>query len=79
MERQRARKIAARLDAGGICNDAGLATGWGASLLTGRRYVILQPSSNEPVYLRFIEDVSTTMLVRTNNEGYTDNYSFHMR
>ena len=49
---------------------ADLATGWGASLLTGRRYVILQPSSNEPVYLRFIEDVSATMLEPMKTEGW---------
>ena len=49
---------------------AGLATSWGASLLTGRRYVILQPSSNEPVYLRFIEDVSATMLEPMKTEGW---------
>ena len=49
---------------------ADLATGWGAGLLTGRRYVILQPSSNEPVYLRFIEDISGEPLTPMKTEGW---------
>lgn len=31
------------------------AQGWGAAALAGREYVVLQPESQEPVYLRFIE------------------------
>ena len=47
-----------------------LAASWGAGMLSGRRYVILQPSSNEPVYLRFIEDVANTMLEPMKTEGW---------
>ena len=32
-----------------------LAAGWGAARLAGREFVLLQPQSREPVYLRFVE------------------------
>jgi len=32
-----------------------LAAGWGAASLAGREFVLLQPQSREPVYLRFVE------------------------
>ena len=34
---------------------AGQAASWGASRLAGREFVVLQPESGEPVYLRFVE------------------------
>ena len=36
--------------------DEGLAEVWGAEAMVDHPYVIMQPSSGEPVYLRFIED-----------------------
>ena len=56
------------IDRGAISPE--LAAGWGATLLSGRRYVILQPSSNEPVYLRFIEDISSAMFEPMKTEGW---------
>ena len=56
------------IDRGAISPE--LAAGWGATLLSGRRYVILQPSSNEPVYLRFIEDISSAMHEPMKTEGW---------
>lgn len=35
-----------------------LADAWGAPRMTGRRYVLMQPASGEPVYLRFVEQAS---------------------
>lgn len=34
---------------------AALAKAWGAPKVVGRRYIVLQPESGQPVYLRFIE------------------------
>ena len=36
--------------------DEGLAEVWGAEAMVDHPYLIMQPSSGEPVYLRFIED-----------------------
>lgn len=47
-----------------------LAAGWAAASITGRRYITLQPSSNEPVYLRFIEDTSATTVEPMKTEGW---------
>ena len=47
-----------------------LAASWNAATLAGRDYVILQPSSNEPVYLRFIEDTSGAAVEPMKTEGW---------
>ena len=47
-----------------------LAASWAAASLSGRRYITLQPSSNEPVYLRFIEDTSATTFESMKTEGW---------
>ena len=47
-----------------------LAASWNAAALAGRDYVILQPSSNEPVYLRFIEDTSGAAVEPMKTEGW---------
>ena len=48
-----------------------LAAGWAAASISGRRYITLQPSSNEPVYLRFIEDTSATTFEPMKTEGWS--------
>ena len=53
---------------GAVAGD--LATSWNAAALAGRDYVILQPSSNEPVYLRFIEDTSGVAVEPMKTEGW---------
>ena len=47
-----------------------LAAAWNAATLAGRDYVIMQPSSNEPVYLRFIEDTSGAAAEPMKTEGW---------
>ena len=47
-----------------------LAASWNAATLAGRDYVILQPSSNEQVYLRFIEDTSGAAVEPMKTEGW---------
>lgn len=47
-----------------------LAAAWDAAGMTGRPYITLQPSSNEPVYLRFIEDTSGTPYEPMKTEGW---------
>ena len=47
-----------------------LAAGWGAPALGGHRYITMQPSSNEPVYLRFIEDTSNAGFEPMKTEGW---------
>ena len=47
-----------------------LAASWNAASLTGQDYVMLQPSSNEPVYLRFIEDPSGAQVEPMRTEGW---------
>lgn len=46
---------------------ADLAEAWGAPASTGRRFVVMQPSSGSPVFLRFIEgdDVPDYLPIRT--------------
>jgi hypothetical protein len=43
---------------------AQLARTWDAPAMAGQRYVLLQPASGEPVYLRFIEAVAGTDIPR---------------
>ena len=47
-----------------------LAASWNAAALAGREYVMLQPSSLEPVYLRFIEDTSGATVEPMQTEGW---------
>ena len=47
-----------------------LADSWNAAALAGREYVTLQPSSDEPVYLRFIEDTSGARFEPMKTEGW---------
>ncbi len=47
-----------------------LAASWNAASLTGQDYVMLQPSSNEAVYLRFIEDPSGAQVEPMRTEGW---------
>ena len=47
-----------------------LAASWNAASLAGREYVVLQPASNEPVYLRFIEDTSGVQVEPMKTEGW---------
>lgn len=46
-----------RIDVGRIGEE--LATFWGAPAITGSRYATYEPSSGEPVFVRFIEQAST--------------------
>ena len=47
-----------------------LANAWHAQALTGRDYVMLQPVSAEPVYLRFIEETSGVSIEPMKTEGW---------
>ena len=47
-----------------------LAEAWDAAGMTGRAYITLQPSSNEPVYLRFIEETSGAPFEPMKTEGW---------
>lgn len=47
-----------------------LAASWNAAALAGREYVILQPSSLESVYLRFIEDTAGAAVEPMKTEGW---------
>ena len=53
----------------GVISSA-LAASWDAPALVGRDYVTLQPSSDEPVYLRFIEDRSGAAVKAMQTEGW---------
>ena len=56
------------VDRGAVSGE--LAEAWDAAGVTGRAYITLQPSSNEPVYLRFIEDTSGTPFEPMKTEGW---------
>ena len=56
------------VDRGAVSKE--LAQAWDAAGMTGRAYITLQPSSNEPVYLRFIEDTSGTPFEPMKTEGW---------
>ena len=58
-------QVADRGDISGV-----LAASWRAPALAGRAYVTLQPASNEPVYLRFIEDTSGAPVAAMKTEGW---------
>ena len=45
--------------------DEDLAEVWGADAMVDHPYTIMQPSSGEPVYLRFIEDEEKICLLYT--------------
>ena len=56
------------VDRGAVSSD--LAVAWDAAGMAGRPYITLQPSSDEPVYLRFIEDTSGTPFEPMKTEGW---------
>jgi len=49
---------------------AALTSSWNANKLEGCKYLIMQPSSKEPVYLRFIEDPSTAKFEPMKTAGW---------
>jgi hypothetical protein len=42
------------------------AKSWGAKALAGREFVVLQPASREPIYLRMIETDTAQLAARLN-------------
>lgn len=49
---------------------AEIAETWNAEKMTGSKYLIMQPSSNEPVYLRFIENPTTKKHAAMTTHGW---------
>ena len=56
---------------GAVSNE--LANSWGAPLAAGRRYVLLQPDSGEPTYLRVVQSPATTGYEPMKSEGWNAN------
>jgi catechol 2,3-dioxygenase-like lactoylglutathione lyase family enzyme len=50
-----------------------LAAGWGAPMSEGRRYVLLQPASGEPVYLRMVQSPATAGFEVMKTHGWNAN------
>lgn len=59
------------VDRGAVTLD--LASGWGAPLAEGRRYVLLQPESGEPTYLRIVQSPPTPGFEAVKTLGWNAN------